>query len=258
MMNIDDDFDRENLAPLEAILMGQPLAQDYFRGELFQEDGVHRFKGITLETPDLGVIDLDEEGTGRLFMIPDGSIVWTRLVAEEGDAPAGLDVMSNNPFMADDEYTSVIAYRSDEGSALAVDALYVRRLMLLADAPSRLATVSFGLMAISAYRHGFHHISLMAAGDGPVDPGEDDRFVGYAVWPKFGFDAPLEPVDLNAAPTVALRACRSVQEVISVDPAWWENNGRGRPMRFDLMANSQSWRILLDYLCEVLPLEPDL
>ncbi len=162
--------------------------------------------------------------------------------------------MSNNPFMAEDESTSVIAYKSDEGASLRVDALYIRRLMLDEDAPERLATVSFGLMAISAYRLGFAHITLFAAGNGPIDPDDPEGFVGFAVLPKFGFDAPLDPADLNAAPIEALRACRTVQDVIATNPDWWSVHGRGRDMHFDLSAHSRSWTILLNYLYQILPL----
>lgn len=251
-MNVDNDFYRENLLLAEAMLMEQELAIDFFQGELYQRDGT-RLAGISIEQPDGTILDLGEAETGRLFMIPDGSSVWARTVKEDGEGPAGLDVMSNNPFMAEDENTSVIAYRDEEGASLRVDALHIRRLMLAADAPERLATVSFGLMAISAYRLGFNLISLFAAGNGPIDPDDPDGFVGFAVWPKFGFDATLQPAELNAASTAALRAAGTVQEVIAIDPEWWEKAGRGRDMHFDLSANSRSWSILLNYLYEVLP-----
>lgn len=254
-MNPNDPFDRDNLSPAEAQLTEHEVARDYFQGELYQSDGETRLGGITIEQPGGATLDLDESETGRLFMIPDGSTVWAREVREHGEAPAGLDVVSNNLFMAEDEYTSVIAFKDAEGTSLHVDALYVRRLMLAGNAPERLATVAFGLMAITAYRLGFEHISLFAAGNGPVDPDDPDGFVGFAVWPKFGFDAPLEPAELNMAPSEALRACRTVQEVIAVDPEWWNVHGRGRDMRFDLSADSRSWAILLNYLYQSLPLQ---
>jgi hypothetical protein len=127
--------------------------------------------------------------------------------------------------------------------------------MLAGDTPERLATVAFGLMAISAYRLGFNHISLFAAGNGPIDPDDPDGFVGFAVWPKFGFDAPLDPAELNMAPSEAVRACRTVQEVIAVAPEWWDVHGRGREMHFDLSADSRSWTILLNYLYQSLHLQ---
>lgn len=44
------------------------------------------------------------------------------------------------------------------------------------------------------------------------------------------------PAELNAAPSEALCACETVQDVIATDPDWWAVNGRGRDMRFDLTA----------------------
>lgn len=254
-MNPNDPFDRDNLRAVEALLTEHEVAREYFQGELYQRDGDTRLGGIMIEQPDGDTLDLDESETGRLFMIPDGSTVWALEVGERGEAPAGLDVVSNNPFMAEYENTSVIAYRDEEGASLHVDALYIRRLVLAVDAPERLATVAFGLMAISAYRLGFDHISLFAAGNGPIDPDDPDGFVGFAVWPKFGFDAPLTPAELNMAPSEALRACRTVQEVIAVEPDWWDVHGRGRDMRFDLNADSRSWAILLNYLYQSLSLQ---
>jgi hypothetical protein len=142
----------------------------------------------------------------------------------------------------------------EEGTSLRIDALYIQRLMWAADAPERLTTVAFGLMAITAYRQGFDHITLFAAGNGPIDSDGPDAFVGFAVWPKFGFDAALHHAELNVAPSEALRACATVQDVVGIDPDWWLAHGRGRDMHFDLTADSRSWTILLDYLYEVLPL----
>jgi hypothetical protein len=253
-MNPNDPFDRDNLSATETLLTEHEIAREFFQGELYQRDGISRLGGITIEQPGGATIDLDESETGRLFMIPDGSIVWALTLWEQDEAPAGLDVMSNSPFMDEDENTSVIAFRDAEGTSLYVDALHIRRLMLAGDAPERLATVAFGLMAITAYRLGFDHISLFAAGNGPIDPDDPEGFVGFAVWPKFGFDALLEPAELNAAPSEAVRACRTVQEVIAADPDWWNVHGRGRDMRFDLSADSLSWTILLNYLYQSLPL----
>lgn len=74
-MNANDPFDRDNLTPAETRLAGQKIARDYFQGELYQRDGVSRLDGITIDQLDGASLDLDESETGRLFMIPDGSIV---------------------------------------------------------------------------------------------------------------------------------------------------------------------------------------
>lgn len=252
-MHHDDPFNRDNLSHAEKLLMAQDVAILYFQGELYDRQGL-RLKGITIERSGGTTLDLDETETGRLFMIPDGSSVWALEVREHGNAPAGLDVMSNNLFMAEDENASVIAYQDERNGFLRVDALYIGRLMLTANAPKRLATVSFGLMAITAYRFGFEHIGIFAAGNGPLDQNDAEGLVGFVVWPKFGFDAAMHPAELNATQSKAMRECATVQDMITTDPDWWQVYGRGRDMCFDLSAHSRSWKILLNYLYEVLPL----
>jgi hypothetical protein len=250
-MNPDQDFDDQNLGPIEQMLVAHEVVQNYFQGELYDVDN-NRLNGIELERETGEVLDLDATETGRLFMIPDGSTVWALKVGEEADAPAGLNVQSNTPFVAEDETNSVIAFRDDAGPAIRVDALYIGRLMLADDAPARLATVSFGLMAITAYRLGFKRISLFAAGRGPLAPDDPDAFVGYDVWPKFGFDAPIDPVELNRFQMPELANVRTVQEFIAIAPQLWTHRGIGRTMDFDLTPRSRSWSILLNYLFEAL------
>lgn len=62
--------------------------------------------------------------------------------------------------------------------------------------------------------------------------------VGYQVWPKFGFDAPLIAADLNRE--VRFARCGSVLDVVELDAEWWAANGRGIEMRFDLAPESRS------------------
>lgn len=83
-----------------------------------------------------------------------------------------------------------------------------------------------------------HHVSLVAAGG----KGFNQRHIGYKVQPKLGFDADLLPGELDDAPQHD--GCRTVQDVMAVDPAWWEENGSQRRMTFDLAADSRSWREL--------------
>jgi hypothetical protein len=103
-------------------------------------------------------------------------------------------------------------------------------------------------MAITAYRLGFTRISLLGAGRGPLPAADADTMVGYAVWPKFGFDAPVAPVELDRFPNRALYRASTIQDVRKAAPGWWEDHGSGRTMSFDLTAGSRSWSILLNYL----------
>jgi hypothetical protein len=230
---------------MKQLLLQHPIAR-LFTGELFQ-GADERFTGLELVDFGDAPLSLNAEQVGRLFMAPDESVVKVFRLAEQPDGtPAGLSVSSDNPFVQPEQPVEVIAYRSEHGSALQVSNLHVRRLMLDPGTPKRWATIAFGLMAVTAYRFEFHEITLFAAGDGPVAPDDPDEFVGFLVWPKFGFDAPLAPVDLQGAEH--LQHCRSVQDVVEVDPDWWAKNGSGRVMAFDLRPDSRSWRILLNYL----------
>ncbi|MET0267664.1 MAG: hypothetical protein ABW202_18870, partial [Duganella sp.] len=108
---------------------------------------------------------LDAAAVGRLFMIPDGSVVSTLHVSANAEAPAGLDVSSRNMFIGSDEPNSVIVYRDEVGPAIWIEGLHINQLMLTPHTSERLATIAFGLMAIEAYRLGFHQIQLYAAGE---------------------------------------------------------------------------------------------
>jgi hypothetical protein len=85
----------------------------FFRGNSISATAFPAWGGIEIQQPGGATINLDESETGRLIMVPDGSTVWALTVWEQDEAPAGLDVMSNSPFMAEDENTSVIAFRDD-------------------------------------------------------------------------------------------------------------------------------------------------
>lgn len=49
--------------------------------------------------------------------------------------------------------------------------------------------------------------------------------------------------------------CQTVQDVLDVDAAWWEQNGSQRRMTFDLAAESRSWRELLPYALSKMAVE---
>ena len=250
-MNPDQQFDDQNLSRVEAMLLDHEVARGYFQGELYDRNN-NRLKSITLDCQDGNVHYLSETTVGRLFMIPDHSAVWALMRNEHADAPAGLEIQSISPLLPEGTTNSVIAFRDKTGQAIWVNALHIHRFMLSNNVAKRLATVSFGLMTITAYRLGFERISLFAAGKGPLKPEDADALIGFSVWPKFGFDAPISAAEMNRTPLAALRNARTVQEVLAVSPQWWARHGTGRIMDFDLTTRSRSWSILLNYLYEVL------
>ena len=240
------DYYHRTVLPIETALHGLALG-GLFTGQLFDPQA-EPISGLFL--PDMGEhgLTLTAAEVGRLFMAPDFSMISFRQLAERDDGtPAGLHVFSTNEFVQANEQIDVVAYRDVHGDGVRIDALNLSRVMLAADAPERLCTVAFGLQACTAYRLGFAEVTLFAAGRGYGGaPLEEDDLVGYQVWPKFGFDAPLVPADLNRNPQLV--HCGSVQDVLATDVAWWEANGRGMEMRFDLARDSRSWRVLLNYL----------
>jgi hypothetical protein len=146
---------------------------------------------------------------------------------------------------ADDLYELPIGHFAslDGGTHLFIDSLHVDPYFLNEHHTlPTLGTVAFALCAITAHLAKLSQISLVAAGG----RGFDGRYIGYKVWPKFGFDAPLEAHEASHVPGLA--HCNSVQGVMAVDPAWWEQNGSQRVMTFDLTAGSASWQKLLSYV----------
>jgi hypothetical protein len=246
-MPTDPTFDRDNLARIEVMLRAHPISTSLFQGRLFDHT-LQPLTEITIERFGGTAITLDAAAIGRLFMIPDEAIVTTLKVHAQDDAPAGLDIRSHSAYVLEGESNSVIVYDSQDGAALWMTGLHINRVMLSPQAPERFTTVAFGRMAIDAYRLGFRHINLFAAGHGPLDHADDDALIGYAIWPKFGFDAPVLPAELYRFPDARLKHASSVQDIIGAVPEWWEQHGSGRAMTFDLAPHSRSWSILLHYL----------
>lgn len=242
------DFLEHSIKPFETFLLEHEIGELFTAGELYDLAG-NPITGLKLPHFGTSGLSLTSIDVGRLFMAPDLSKVSIKVLTEHDDgAPEGVNVSSDNPFVQPGHPVTVIAYQTESGPAVRLDNLYLKEVMLKPkpESPDRFGTVAFGLMAATAFRHGFHEISLFAAGHGSVTPLDPDEMVGYLVWPKFGFDAVLSAVDLQKNPL--LRDCKTLQEVLRVDPDWWERFGSGREMVFDLRANSVSWNILLDYV----------
>lgn len=247
------DFYNEMVLPFETRLLSLPLGS-LFNGVLYDLNGAPI---VSLQLPNWknSRRQLSSADIARLFMAPDESVVSILYQREQSDGtPAGVNVVSTNNFLQAGESIVVVAYSSHYGSVLRFDALYLRQLMLAEQAPERFCTIAFALQACTAFRLGFSEIRLFAGGQGFAGKALNaEDLIGYQVWPKLGFDSPLQSVDLNRHPQ--FKACRSVLDVVELDSAWWASNGRALEMQFDLAARSRSWQVLLDYVSGVLPWE---
>jgi hypothetical protein len=72
---------------------------------------------------------------------------------------------------------------------------------------------------------------------------------GYMVWPKFGFDGPLQ-ADILAKLPREFRRARTVQDLFRMPGGadWWRDNGRSIALEFDVRPDSQSMDVWRRYL----------
>jgi hypothetical protein len=84
-----------------------------------------------------------------------------------------------------------------------------------------------------------------ARSDGP------GGYVGYKVWPKIGYDAAL-PSSQRAALPPGLKGAQRVSDLYRTKEGreWWEKNGQGLEMTFDLSPGSYSLKKMASYFAE--------
>jgi hypothetical protein len=238
------DFYRTHLTDLHRRLLASPVTRTYLTGTGIRLDGVEPRPDDLYELP-IGRLSIVE--FAHLFSVFDGSRVHQQVerTFNPDEAPPGLYfTIINSRLIQHPRKNRLGLYASlDGGTHLFIDGLHVDQYFLNERrTPPTLATVAFALCAITAHMAGLSHMSLLAAGG----RGFSGRYIGYKVWPKLGFDAPLWPGEAAQAPHLA--HCRSVQDVLGVDAAWWADHGGQRLMMFDLSAHSMSWQKLLPYV----------
>lgn len=223
-------------------LLNHSVAQSYLTGANVS------FNGNPISPYDVfiaGNLELDSRDFVLLFSIFNGSDFHfqsiNNVTAEQ--APVGTYVVVDNSALILPGYQNRTGvYPSKSSRSLHLDALHIDHFILTnTNRPQKMATVAFALCAITAFQAGFSEITLLAAGG----PGFDPMWEGSKVWPKFGFDAPLEELEKRLR---QFKKCKTVQDLIEVDEAWWLHHGVGRLMSFRLSPGSRSWKILLRYL----------
>ena len=218
-------------------LLAHPLAQGYLGGSEFRLDGADG-AGLTVALP-FG--ELDHTEFAHLFAVFDGSRVHAQKERPGSLAPEGMYFTVVNSRLLQYKNKIGLVELEGEGAGLHLPhQLFIDQFFLQADAPDLLGTVSFALCAITAHLCGLGFIELIAGGG----VGFNEKLHGYCVWPKLGFDAPLEPGEAPAH----VPAAQSVLDIVEVDAQWWEEHGSQRLMTFELESDSRSWSKLLSYL----------
>lgn len=98
---------------------------------------------------------------------------------------------------------------------------------------------------------GVEYIETYAAGS-PQQAARGD-FVGFKVWPKLGYDAQLDPIDIRSMPPelqAQMGDSRSILDLYKTKAGqdWWAENGHGLEAKFDLTEGSRSMQALEAYL----------
>ncbi|MCR4471505.1 hypothetical protein [Burkholderia sp. SCN-KJ] len=253
-----DFFDRVLQGPYDR-LQASDLARLYLSGE-FRLDG----EVIGAETRiDFDGTELTSAEYAQLLMIFTDARVHEQAQYGVGPdaAPPGVYYTSVQPAILQHPHKNRIGLYEDVDDGMSLyfgevdddaddvmepaiaQALHIDHVFLRHQAPDWLGTVAFALCAITAHRLGYRRITLIAGGG----VGYDAHLIGYRYWPKLGFDGPLEGDECEIP---AFRACRTVQDLLEIDEAWWGAHGSQRLMEFDLAADSRSWTKLLDYLLD--------
>jgi len=236
-------FYRTHLAGLRRQLLSSPITRTYLTGTGIRLDGAVLNPDDVYELP-IGVLSLVE--FAHLFSVFDGSRVHQQAkhTFSPDGAPPGLyfTVVNSRLIQHPGKNRLGLFTDPDGGTDLFIDGLHIDQYFLdERNTPPTLDTISFALCAIMAHLGGLSQVSVLAAGG----RGFNQRYIGYKVWPKLGFDAPLRPDEVEQARHLA--RCQSVQDVLAIDPQWWEDHGSQRLMMFDLTAYSASWQKLLPY-----------
>lgn len=223
-------------------LLNHTVSQNHLTGKgvSFNGNKVSPYDVFTI-----GNVELESRDFFLLFSVFDGSDFHFQSIdsVTEEQAPVGTYVVVANSALILSGYKNRAGiYPSKTSQSLHLDALHIDHFILArSNRPPKMATVAFALCAITAFQAGFSEITLLAAGG----PGFDPMWEGSKVWPKFGFDAPLEDHEKKLR---QFKKCDTVQDLIEIDPTWWQNHGVGRLMSFRLTPGSRSWKILLRYL----------
>ena len=116
--------------------------------------------------------------------------------------------------------------------------------------PQGIALDSFQRQVGGARALGVKRIETFAAGDF-LSALQPDGEVGYLVWAKFGFDAPLpEKFRWQVARNPTLAGVMTLNELIARPGGekWWQDFGSGLKMVFDLSPGSSMMEMFRNYL----------
>ncbi len=162
------------------------------------------------------------------------------MVREYGE---GIRLSISHPYVEDMDRTLYV----DDGKVIIAN----ENLTMHKNAPKGLGTKLLAAQVKHAVNNGVSKITCWAAS--PEDG--DDKYVGYKVWPKLGYDGevPFDPFYMSdlegSAPFLD---CKNISDILQKPGGseWWDKNGTGFNASFDLSEGSVSRKILTEYIAK--------
>lgn len=114
----------------------------------------------------------------------------------------------------------------------------------------QLAVRSVATQARAAQSLGIRRISTYALGNFQMAnrPSKDERWSGYWVWPRIGFNGEIPP-EVRRKLSAPFSGCKTLSDLMQTDEgeAEWLLHGDDVAVRFDTAQGSTSWKILERY-----------
>lgn len=112
------------------------------------------------------------------------------------------------------------------------------------DSPKKIGLVSLAREIYQAKKFNFAYIRTFASGK------KGDENIGFYVWARFGFNAPLTTKEKAKLPDF-LKTANDLNDIFLLGGKfWWWQNGTGRDMIFELDESKKAYQIWQAYLQE--------
>ena len=178
-----------------------------------------------------------------------GKRVGPKEIAELAGAPVGSTVVASSykessvNFLVNSRaynFSGQLVRNPDESLVLKLDKVHVAK----SRRRQGIGSAAFGRQLEQARKLGVERIEL----DGARNDDPRSLQVGYKVWPKFGFDADLNPRRVAGLPD-SLRGVTKLSDLRATAEGreWWDKNGWSTPLTFDMKPGSRSWQIWRAY-----------
>lgn len=249
----------DQIRDIRLVLQETPIGRDRLSGQRIRYREAMLDPNGAVSVGVLGGEEMPVIDFAHQFAVFNGSRVHEETVTDSiHDRPPGKYLqITNKQVFEQGTHGKFGIYKDDQDETLAVNfnGMIIEEFILQPNTEDNLGTIAFTLCAIQSCLYGIGKIDLTAGGCGKEHPRKDEynaRLYGYNVWPKFGFDAPLDDDEFHDGHVPELKECKTVLDAVEADEEAWKLYGSQRLMTFDLTPNSRSWDKLLNYISPII------